>query len=291
VDIPYCLHGDCPITYYTNYYNCISTNDGSCGAVVSFPNGTGWDILPVIFYANYDLGCGSLIVGASYDLTTYNPSPGHCPGEITAGASGHIYELTLTLTPTNHTPLSFSAYDSSPTPSVSSYPPSQNPMTASSGAFDASGHFQFSFSAPNNTIYSVFASSDLQTWENIGNTEFSGTSTQGSFVDSNAPSYSQRFYIITPDGQTNSDAFGFVKVTATTNGTIIANPLLTSSMSIGDLLTNVPNGTIVQFWGETNWAGTNVFSSGNWSDSSWLLTPGNGLFIQPSTNVVLTFIG
>jgi len=300
LEIPYCIHGPdpCPIQYTSNYFTCVSTTNVDCQARVIFPNGSGWDILPIYFYTNYDLGCGSLAIGATYSLTTYGKW-GDCPPYIICSAKGCLYQLDLVLTPTKHTippiPSSFSSLNFIQGTGVSSYPGSDNSSTiASDGQFEVGGNFTISFSRPTNrwNLYnSIFASSDLINWENIGSVYVPRAATTFSFTDSNVSNHSQRFYFAT-DGITEpSGTYGFVKVTATTNGVIIANPLLSKNMTIGSLLTNLPSGTTLLSWGETDWNGTNIYKSAGWDNPHWELTPGNGLFICPKTNMILKFIG
>ncbi len=305
----------CPLQgwlYWSNYTTCLST-DVSCSATTYWYDDTyganlgsdygGSDIIQL--GTNY-LSCGTILKHESFYRYTLNPpgqneggACGRVPTTIMTG-QGRLYQIDLTLTPgcsNNSIPLSWQWNDAL-LPFATAYPASGNPTTPANGAFDSNGNFQFSFTGQSNTVYCVFASTNYETWENVGEVYLADTNTLGSFVDTNAPSCKQRYYMTIQqmemdEDHTNppSDAYGFVKINVTTNGALVANPLVSSNMSISSLLASLPNSTTLQLWDQTNWGPTATFSAGSWDQPYWQLTPGNGAFIHPSTNTTLTFIG
>lgn len=303
-------------TYYSNYDTCMSTTNTMCDAGADWYEASGgegpggglpWDN-DIVEYTNYDLGCGTLTFGGSFFATTFGSYIGSCsivPTSYFTG-KGMLYEINLTLT-TNCTPnpippnMGFNTAELPP--SVSFFTSSDgssgaeagnffnSTMTPSAGFFtnNNSFHFCFNTSGSTNDHYGVYSSTDLVSWAYLGTVTSSNTA--ASFVDTAASNYSQCFYIVTSNQLACSSAYGFVNLAIPSGTSMIANPLLTQNMDIGTLITNIPNGTTLQFWAQTNWGPTTTYSSGSWDHPYWSLSAGNGALINASSNTTITFVG
>jgi hypothetical protein len=294
--------------YQSNYVTCVDSN---CGAVTDWsesPDGTGPEGgtggpgsggNDITFYTNYNLSCGTLTIGTSqFDyFHPANPLQGGPCGEIptiAAAGAGRLYQISLFLTPDcNNNSISpdLPAINSFPAPNISLLGTSQNPLTPSGGSL-SSGKFQFNFNTSGSTTnyFGVYASTNLEDWEYLGSLPAT-TNSQESFTDYYASNYTQRFYIVESNQLACSSAYGFVNLALPAGRSMIGNPLLGTNMTIGTLITNVPNSTTLQFWGTTNWGPTATYSSGSWDNPNWTLIPGDGAFIDVSTNINIKFIG
>lgn len=317
-----------PHTFYTDTEVC-TNNDyaGGCGDSVPWyfdPN----DIVagPTTNY----VACGTIITGESYYEKTLNPwypdGPGGACGVVPKSfhfGRGRLLTIDLTITSNcvSSAATASSLFSSATQPMFCRNQDVIQPTTLLGEAFDSNGHFQismyahggnttnsadftgafgtngfhFQFSAPSNTTYSVFASTNFQYWDYLGDVFLDGTNMHGDFVDNSASNYAQRFYTIAvgsygyaPEGL---GAYGFVKKSLSAGDAMIANPLLTSNMTIANLFSNVPDSTTLKWWAVTNWGVTATFSSGSWDHPDWTLMPGGGALIHVPTNVTLTFIG
>ena len=205
--------------------------------------GTGEDN-DIILNTNYNLSCGSLSIGESRFAYRNGGGGGLCgtiPVSYLSGA-GAVYEIQLTLTPdcdNNVIPSDLPAYNSLPAANISTFGPSENPLTPSEGIF-TSNHFQLYFNTcgSTNVGFGVYASTNLQNWEFLESLPAT-TNTQESFTDYYASNFTQRYYIIESNQVACSGAYGFVKVTAPAGLSMIANPLMTTNMIIGALLTAI----------------------------------------------------
>lgn len=85
---------------------------------------------------------------------------------------------------------------------------------------------------------------------------------------------------------------GYVNTQTAGNGKfqMIANPLNTTNNTIGSLLQNAPEGTLLFKWNGTGFD-TATFAFGQWDQPNFTLNPGEGAFIQPAGDMTITWVG
>jgi hypothetical protein len=157
----------------------------------------------------------------------------------------------------------------------------------------SSGTFSFSASGVPNTAWTVYSSTDLEGWTQVGTVTLN-SSGAGSFSDSGAGSVGIRFYRLS-DEDYCSRVVGFYQLTIPSGDTPIANqldfamnddPALNTLANVfGPSSTSLPNGTVVT---KGNTAYT--WNNGIWSGSA-TVSPGDGIFIHNTSPLILKFVG
>lgn len=85
------------------------------------------------------------------------------------------------------------------------------------------------------------------------------------------------------------NAVGYINVSVPANGlALVANQLNTGGNKISEVLTGVPESTIVYPYSAGSGFGVNQFTFGEWSDPNMVLGAGKGFFIQNPTAAAIT---
>ncbi len=138
--------------------------------------------------------------------------------------------------------------------------------------------------------WNVYASTDLNSWQSIGEATLDGGSAL--FTDIQVSGVAHRFYRVS-DGNCCSPAIGFTRVSAVPGSTLIANQLDAADNTINGLFgptmangLSLPDGTVIQKWNGSQfvnytWNASGVFWSPN-GDAT--LAPGGGAMIQNPGN-------
>jgi hypothetical protein len=247
----------------------------------------------IVSYTNISVDCGTLTLGESYFQYTWGEVGGGYCGKtptLYPMGNGFLHEINLTIT-TNCTANSTNATLLPPN-DVAIFVQGTNNFTLDQASF-VSNNFQFVLNGRSNVQYAIDFSTNLIDWSQVTNITLSSTS--GLCSINISPSTTLGFFRAHDTGPCPTECtepVGFHKRSLQTGWNMIANQFLNpTNMKISTVLGSVPNASILQFWGITNWGAATTFSSGNWDHPNWMLIPGRGARIYVPTNTVVDFIG
>jgi hypothetical protein len=138
----------------------------------------------------------------------------------------------------------------------------------------------------------VQASTDLVDWATLS----VGSAATGviDYVDTNAPSFTHRFYRLAGQSAAARNILGYATVRLPPGFAVIANPLMAADNSVGALFPNMPDGTAFDKFATRLFKLTkNMVAGGQWANPTDTLVPGEGgiLFNPTQETRIVTFVG
>ena len=110
--------------------------------------------------------------------------------------------------------------------------------------------FSFTVEGAINTICTVEASADCQSWSQIGNVTLQNGS--GIFTDSGSSQYPSRFYRVKNGSETSGDVIGFMVRQIPAGQSLVANPFDSADNRITSVLPAAPEFTTVYKWDDNS---------------------------------------